>query len=105
MSEPKSTARHTDLHDDFRRSDPERDAEVLLYNFVRYEADNLVFATIYAAFLVASLVLAGLCLALWTWLRLDGITFTYIAPGFRRGVNESAAIGNSGSAGLSQQHE
>jgi hypothetical protein len=43
---------------------------VLLYSFVRYEADNLVFATIYAAFLVASLVLAGLCLALWTWLRL-----------------------------------
>jgi hypothetical protein len=45
-----------------------------------------LFATIYAAFLVASLVLAGLCLALWTWLRLDGITFTYIAPGFRREV-------------------
>src|SRR5262249_16897094 len=52
------------------RSDPERAAGVLLYNFVRYEADNLVFATIYAAFFVASLVLAGLCLALWTWLRL-----------------------------------
>ena len=65
--------RHTDLGDYFRRqgrSDPERAAGVLLYNFVRYEADNLVFATIYAAFFVASLVLAGLCLALWTWLRL-----------------------------------
>jgi hypothetical protein len=65
--------RQADLRDDFARqgeANPERATEVLLYRFINYEAENLVFATIYAAFFVASLVLAGLCLALWTWLRL-----------------------------------
>jgi hypothetical protein len=42
---------------------------VLLYRFINYEAENLVFASIYAAFVAASLLLAGLCLALWAWLR------------------------------------
>jgi hypothetical protein len=52
-------------------SAPERSADVLLYRFVNYEADNLVFASIYAAFLVAALVLAGISFALWIgrWLR------------------------------------
>jgi hypothetical protein len=65
--------RQSDLRDDFARqgeADPERATEVLLYRFINYEAENLVFATIYAAFLVASLVLAGVCLIMWTWLRL-----------------------------------
>lgn len=66
--------RHTDFRDDFRRqgrTDADGAAEVLLYSSVRYEADNLVFATIYAAFLVASLVLAVLCFAIWMWIRLQ----------------------------------
>jgi hypothetical protein len=61
--------------DELRRggaADPEREAEVLLYRFVNYEADNLVYATIYAAFLAASLLLAGVCLVLWVWWRREG---------------------------------
>jgi MFS family permease len=46
---------------------PDRAAETLLFRFVNYEADNLVFATIYAAFLAAALILAAVCLALWLW--------------------------------------
>jgi hypothetical protein len=49
---------------------PDRAAEALLFRFINYEADNLVFATIYAAFLAAALALAGVCLALWAWRRL-----------------------------------
>jgi MFS family permease len=49
---------------------PDRAAEVLMYRGVNYEADNLVFASIYAAFFVAALFLAGLTLSLWTWHRL-----------------------------------
>jgi MFS family permease len=49
--------------------DPDRAAEVLLYRFVNYEADNLVFATIYAVFFVVALILSGVCLALWVWRR------------------------------------
>jgi hypothetical protein len=49
---------------------PDRAAEVLLYRGVNYEADNLVFASIYAAFLDAALALAGVCLALWAGRRL-----------------------------------
>jgi hypothetical protein len=50
---------------------PDRQAEVLLYQTVNYEADNLVFAEIYATFMVAALSLAALCLGLlvWNWLR------------------------------------
>ena len=50
---------------------PDRQAEVLLYRTVNYEADNLVFADIYASFTVAAVGLAGLCLGLlvWNWLR------------------------------------
>ena len=44
---------------------------MLLYRTVNYESDNLVFAEIYATFMVASLSLAGLCsgLLVWNWLR------------------------------------
>jgi MFS family permease len=38
-----------------------RQAEALEFQAVNYEADNLVFATIYGGFLVASLVLAVVC--------------------------------------------
>jgi hypothetical protein len=38
-----------------------RQAEALEFRAVNYEADNLVFATIYGGFLVASLVLAVVC--------------------------------------------
>ena len=40
---------------------PERRAEALEFQAVNYEADNLVFATIYGGFLVVSLVLAVVC--------------------------------------------
>ena len=40
---------------------PERRAEALDFQAANYEADNLVFATIYGGFLVASLVLAVVC--------------------------------------------
>jgi MFS family permease len=40
---------------------PARQAEALEFRAVNYEADNLVFATIYGGFLVTSLVLAGVC--------------------------------------------
>jgi hypothetical protein len=40
---------------------PERRAEALEFQAANYEADNLVFATIYGGFLVASLVLAVVC--------------------------------------------
>jgi len=46
---------------------PERSAEVLLYRGVNYEADNLVFASIYVTFFVAALALAGVSLGLWVW--------------------------------------
>ena len=50
---------------------PDRQAEVLLYRAANYESDNLVYAEIYATFMVASLSLAGLCsgLLVWNWLR------------------------------------
>jgi hypothetical protein len=38
-----------------------RQADVLEFRAVNYEADNLVFATIYGGFLVSSLVLAVVC--------------------------------------------
>jgi MFS family permease len=62
--------RQADLSAELRRAgadSPERGAETLLYRFVNYEADNLVFATIYATLLAASLVLACVCLVLWLW--------------------------------------
>ena len=49
---------------------PDRQAEVLMYRMVNYESDNLVFAEIYATFMVASLSLAGLCSGLLVWNRL-----------------------------------
>jgi hypothetical protein len=67
--------RQAALSDELRRQGadaPERGAEVLLYRFVNYEADNLVYASIYAAFLAASLLLAGVCLVLWVWRRWEG---------------------------------
>jgi hypothetical protein len=39
---------------------PGRSAQVLMNRFIHYEADNLVFATVYATFSLAALVLAGL---------------------------------------------
>jgi MFS family permease len=50
---------------------PDRKADVLLYRTVNYEADNLVFAEIYATFTTATLGLASLCLGLvvWNWVR------------------------------------
>jgi hypothetical protein len=50
---------------------PDRQAEVLLYRTVNYEADNLVFADIYASFVLAALGLAVLCSGMmaWKWLR------------------------------------
>lgn len=65
--------RQSVLRDDFARqgnADPERATEVMLYRFINFEAENLVFATIYAAFFVTSLLLAGACLILWAWVRL-----------------------------------
>lgn len=53
---------------------PDRSAEVLLYRFVNYEADNLVFATIYAMFFLTALALAGFFLGLWIWKRLRAST-------------------------------
>jgi MFS family permease len=40
---------------------PAREAEALDFRASNYEADNLIFATIYGAFLVASLLLAVVC--------------------------------------------
>lgn len=44
---------------------PHRSAQVLLYRFVNYESDNLVFATIYVAFFLAALGVAGILFGLW----------------------------------------
>jgi hypothetical protein len=49
---------------------PDRQAEVLQYRAINYEADNLVFADIYATFAIAALAVAVLCLALLIWNRL-----------------------------------
>jgi hypothetical protein len=51
---------------------PERSAYVLLNRFIHYEADNLVFATIYAAFSLAALGLAGLTVGCWVVRFLHG---------------------------------
>ena len=45
-----------------------------MYRIVNYESDNLVFAEIYATFMVASLSLAGLCSVLLVWNRLGPTT-------------------------------
>jgi hypothetical protein len=52
-------------------ADPEREAEVLLYRAVNFEADNLVFASMYGTFTISALVMAGLAagLLLWGWAR------------------------------------
>lgn len=49
----------------------DRKADALLFRLVNYEADNLVFAEIYAAFAAAALGLAGLCsgMLVRNWLR------------------------------------
>ncbi len=52
-------------------SAPDRQAEVLMYRIVNYESDNLVFAEIYATFMMASLGLAGLCSGLLVWRHLQ----------------------------------
>ncbi len=44
-------------------SAPLRESSLLLHRAVNYQADNLVFSTIYAGFFVTSIALAGLCLA------------------------------------------
>ncbi|HEX7379737.1 MAG TPA: hypothetical protein VF278_21615 [Pirellulales bacterium] len=79
--------RHAVLRDEFRRQgevNPDRAAEVLLYRFVRYEAENMIYATIYGVFLVASLVLAGLCLVFWIWPRPMPVGLLSPAPEVRR---------------------
>jgi hypothetical protein len=61
------TQRRADLRDQLAEQGvaaPDRPAEVLLYRGAHYEADNLVLASIYSSFLIAALVLAGLCVAL-----------------------------------------
>ena len=55
---------------------PDRQAEVLMYRIVNYESDNLVFAEIYATFMVASLSLAALCSGLLVWSRLRPVLGT-----------------------------
>ncbi len=58
------TQRQTDLGDTLKNTGvlaAGRTTQALLYRGVRYEADNLVFATIYATFLAAALILAGAC--------------------------------------------
>jgi hypothetical protein len=42
---------------------PEQEANTLLYRAVRFEADTLVFASVYYLFMVSALVLAGLTVA------------------------------------------
>lgn len=46
---------------------PERSAHVLMNRFIHYEADNLVFATIYATFSLAALILAGVTAVVWIY--------------------------------------
>ncbi|AMV41035.1 hypothetical protein VT85_26605 (plasmid) [Planctomyces sp. SH-PL62] len=46
---------------------PEQSSQLLMYRFVNYEADNLMFATIFAAFLLAALVVVGFFSGLWIW--------------------------------------
>jgi MFS family permease len=56
--------RQIDLGDTLRNTGAvaaDRTTQALLYRGVRYEADNLVFATIYIVFFAAALVLAGVC--------------------------------------------
>jgi hypothetical protein len=48
---------------------PARSAEVLLYRFINYEADNLVFATIYVAFFLTTFAVAAFFCAVWLWRR------------------------------------
>jgi hypothetical protein len=52
---------------------PTRSSELLLYRFINYEADNLVFATIYVAFFLASLALSIFFFGLWIWHRFRAI--------------------------------
>jgi MFS family permease len=52
------------------KSAPVASARVLMYRFINYESDNLVFATIYVAFALAALSVAGLFFSLWVWHRL-----------------------------------
>lgn len=49
---------------------PERSSQVLLYRFINYESENLVFASIYIAFSLASLSVAGVLFGLWVWHRI-----------------------------------
>lgn len=51
---------------------PDRQADVLMYRALNYEADNLVFADIYATFAVAAVALAAACSVLLAWDRLRG---------------------------------
>lgn len=60
----------TDVLRQAGHADPEASARVLLYRFINYESSNLVFATIYAAFMLAALGVAGLCIWVWLWRHL-----------------------------------
>lgn len=55
----------TDLLRQSGHDAPEQSSIALMYRFVNYEADNLVFATVYAAFFLVSLGVAGLFFVLW----------------------------------------
>jgi MFS family permease len=70
----ESVLRRAALRDELNRSGDtaaDRRAEVLQFRAANYEADNLVYADIYATFTMASLGLAGLCAgcSVWNWLR------------------------------------
>jgi len=60
----------TDLLRQSGQDAPDQSSQLLMYRFVNYEADNLVFATIYAAFLYVALGVAGLFSGVWILRRL-----------------------------------
>jgi len=60
----------TDLLRQSGQDAPEQSSIALMYRFINYEADNLVFATVYAAFFLVALCVAGLFFVLWISRRL-----------------------------------
>jgi hypothetical protein len=61
----------------------ERQARELLFKSVNYQADNLVFASIYGGFFVSSLALAACCFVGW---MTDDHSRSHL-PGWMRGSN------------------
>jgi len=90
----ESNERRHQLRDELHRAgspSADREAQTLLFRSVKYQAANLVFADIYAGFMLTSLALAALVLALIGWEYARGKQFGRHWMGWLIGTQDQRA--------------